>query len=113
MTYDMESNTKEAEILIAHVEAIREHSKAIIKYCTEECTGCPMRGFCNWDRDIDYEDEGATSIDRMVDYLEYYDRIERRTEAENQRRLDEAWDKANKFAGIDPTWALLPSKTKL
>jgi len=112
-SYALENNTREAERLITHIEAIREHAKEVTQYCTGECAECPVRGFCDWDGNIDFLDDGMESIERLVDYLFYYDKIERRKEKEEQESEYDAWDAANRWAGIDPSWATVIPKGRI
>lgn len=86
--------TRRAETLIEHVQAIRTHMQAITEYCTEECKKCPLRGFCDWYGGIDCMDEGATSIERMADYINYYDKV---TERREIKQFEDA-------TGVDAGW---------
>lgn len=86
--------TARAENLIEHVQAIKANMQAVLDYCTEECEKCPLRGFCDWYGGIDYMDEGMESIERMADYLDYYDRVTERREIE---QFEDA-------TGVDAGW---------
>ncbi len=86
--------TRRAEEMIEHVQAIRTHMQAITEYCTEECKACPLRGFCDWYGGMDYADEGMVSIERMADYLNYYDKV---TERNELKQFEDA-------TGVDPYW---------
>lgn len=103
--YDLERNTHEAENLIAHIEAMRKHASFIMEYCTHECAKCPMSKQCDWDGFIDYTDKSMADIEKFVDFLEYYDRVQAKREAEADREEADAWIAANRWAGIDPSWA--------
>lgn len=106
--YDLERNTAEAEKLLAHIEAIKKHASFILDYCTNECENCPIRGFCDWDGNLDFSDEGMQSMERLVDYLEYHDKVQEKREREEADAEYDAWEAANRWAGIDPSWANLP-----
>lgn len=86
--------TARAENLIAHVQAIKANMQAVLDYCTEECDKCPLRGYCDRDGWLDYMDDGLESIERMADYLDYYDRVTERREIE---QFEDA-------TGVDAGW---------
>lgn len=90
--------TEIAEYLIDHVTEMKKHAEAVMAYCTEECSECPIRGFCDWDKHIDSYDEGLTSIERMADFVEYARKYDEKQENAN------AWENANRWAGVDPHW---------
>lgn len=105
MTHEM---TMKAEALLDAMEQMRMYDKMFTDLCTGKCAKCPMHKECLGDgsMDVGYE----YTIEKMADYIDYYDKVEQeqvdeQREAEIEALLIDAWESANRWAGVDPNWA--------
>lgn len=97
----MRDLTRRAEAVIDHILAMRKHAKEIRAYCTDDCIECPLRGFCDWDGNIDYMDEGLESIERIADFI---NKADKKDAEEEDRQFKDA-------TGYDPMeWDMLSRK---
>lgn len=112
MTYDMELLTGTAEELMEHLEAIRKHAEKIMTYCTGECHNCPLKSACDWDKNFDFMDKSLT-LETMADFIDFAERYDRKVQEEEENREADAWERANKWAGIDPGWSAVIRTVKL
>lgn len=89
----LEQLTREAEALISIVHKMRELQGEYMKYCTDECEKCPIRGFCDWDHNIDFNDEGLESIERTADFIDMAYRYDQKE-----------WEDSFTAQGINHAW---------
>lgn len=112
--------TRRAEALLDMMEQMKALDNKIAEMCPKmsddaegyetPCRECPMHKMCLDDGhlDLDYQYD----MELFADYMDFCDRVQEAREgydvAETERRENEAWEAANRWAGIDPSWASLP-----
>jgi len=115
-----DSLTRRAETLLDMMEQMKAIDDKIAEMCPKHtdncgdyytpCCDCPMKKRCLDDGHLDLDFKYDMEI--FADYVDFCDRVQDERdemEAEDERRrMDDAWEAANRWAGIDPSWATLP-----
>lgn len=102
--YDL---TRRAEEVLEIIEHMQMLTAMLDEYCTGECRKCPLKSECLGDAQFDM---GAKyDIEKCADFVDYWDRYKAEQaqedyEAEKEKKAIEAWEEANRWAGVDPQW---------
>lgn len=107
----MEELTIRAEQLLEIINQMKSMNQTLEALCTGKCKKCPLTKEClgdaQFDLGMDYD------IEKCADFLDYYDKVkaqerkeacEAERESEQERRFIEAWEDANRWAGVDSNW---------
>lgn len=108
-----DSLTRRAETLLDMMEQMRAIDDRIAEMCPrnsdpegryrDPCGKCPMRKECLGDGHLDIGMD--YDMEKFADYVDYCDRVQ---DARDEADASDAWESANRWAGIDPSWAILP-----
>lgn len=100
--------TRRAEDLLEIIEQIKALTEQVGEYCTGECKRCPLKKECLGDALMD---TGADyNIEKCADFINFFDTVQAEEEeaeldAQAEKEAIEAWEDANRWAGVDPAWA--------
>lgn len=86
-------NDLQVKALREAIDTLKKSNGVLKEYCTNECEKCPLEDMCDWEGNVDFNDERLTDS-KLDDYVEYY---EGETYKAERRRFKEV-------TGIDPAW---------